>query len=380
MWACFDGWAVTRGVYAGARRWPVRVYACGSSGGPSLAERGGAPTPDRASGVTGVASRPVEGVPLFSVVMPVHDKVRHVEAAVRSVLDQSFGDLELIVVDDASRDGSREVVAGIDDPRLRMSYRDTPGPGGYAARNAGVELARGAWITFLDADDTWVEDRLERLWAMIRAFPDLHVHACAWSVAARDGARRTNKYARRHGGRGPHVVPLPAYLAALRRNEPVVHTDTVAIRRTALPDTRVFPADLGLRRGGDVHAWLRLMCRERRLAWSPHAGANYFVDSDNMVTRRVPSVGDFLAPALLAPLEVGMSPEERRRLRRAANGMLWSSWLGNAVQGSPGFALAPRLFWRGAVAQASGMALASLVPPAWYRSARRLVRLSSRGG
>jgi len=321
------------------------------------------------------ASRQRE-VPPFSVIVPVDDKARHVESAIRSVLEQTLPSFELIIVDDASTDGSREIVDAIDDSRIRRQYRDTPGPGGYAARNLGISVARGAWVTFLDADDTWASDRLERLSAMIRSFPDADLHACAWLVAAREGPSWPNRYARRHGARGAHAVALSDYLTSLRRNEPVIHTDTVAIRRAALPDADVFPAGQGVRRGGDVYAWLRLMCRVRWLVWSSHIGATYYTDSDNMVTRRVPSQGYVLSRERLEPLAAELTPPERRLLRSTANGMIWRSWLGNALRGSPGFALPGRLFWRGAFWQALLLSVGSSVPPAVIRLARRLAKLS----
>lgn len=322
----------------------------------------------------------VPGAPRFSVVIPVYNKVRHVEDAIRSVLAQTLPDLEVIVVDDASTDGSREVVEGLVGPRVRLLRRDRPGPGGYAARNLGTAAAVGAWVTYLDADDTWSEDRLERLEAAIRRYPDANLHACAWFVATRDGATRSNKYARVHGARGTHRLSLADYLANLRRNRPPIHTDTVAIRRSSLTEGAVFPADLGLRRGGDAYAWLRLMCRERSLVWSPNVGARYYVDSDNMVTRNVEVDVASLARPLIEAFDEGLSAEERRLLRQAANGLLWSNWLAEALMGRRAFAIRRRLFWRGAWGQALAISAASLVPRRAWRAGRHVAKLSSSRG
>lgn len=324
------------------------------------------------------ASSGSDRAPVFSVIVPVHNKARHVEAALRSVLNQSFRGFEIIVVDDASTDGSREIVESIATPLVRLLGREAPGPGGYAARNLGTSVAIGDWITFLDADDEWSPDRLERLRAAIQRFPEVNLHACAWHVATRDGRRRPNKYSRMHESRGPHLVTLKQYLSSLRRNRPIIHTDTVAIRRSALPDAAVFPADVGLRRGGDGYAWLRLMCRERSLVWSPDVGASYFVDSDNMVTRTVKVDVDAFARPLVMALEGGLTAPERRWLRQAANGLLWHNWVNEVLQGRPGFGLRQHLFWRGAWAQALVMALGSTFPPGLIRGLRRLAS-SARG-
>ncbi|MFD7311822.1 CDP-glycerol glycerophosphotransferase family protein [Promicromonospora sp. NPDC059942] len=92
--------------------------------------------------------------PRLSVVMPCRDGGEYLEPAIRSVLNQDFRDLEVIVVDDGSTDGSRELVARLRarDRRLRATRtRGDQGPG--AARNLGVELARGRYLAFVDADD-----------------------------------------------------------------------------------------------------------------------------------------------------------------------------------------------------------------------------------
>lgn len=325
-----------------------------------------------------LVAEPMFADPLFTVVMPVYNKARHVEASIRSVLDQTCDRFELIVVDDASSDGSREVIESISSPRLRILEREVPGPGGYAARNLGISVARGEWITFLDADDTWAPDRLERLLAAIQAFPEATLHACAWYVATSDGGVRPNKYARRHAARGAHVISLTAYLETFERNEPPMHTDTVAVHTSALERYAVFPADRPGRRGGDVFTWLRLMCQERRLAWSSHVGATYFVDSDNMVTRKERSTAAFLTRSNIAEIEVGLPEPVRIQLRRAANQHLWRAWLGNVTGGGRGFFLPGRLIWSGTGLRTSVLALLSLTPGPIVRLVWRLGRLALR--
>lgn len=97
----------------------------------------------------------------MSVVIPAYNRPDAVSRAIDSVLAQTLADLEVIVVDDASVDDVRGVVEGYDDPRVRF-FRHETNRGGSAARNTGIEHARGEYIAFLDSDDEWLPHKLER--------------------------------------------------------------------------------------------------------------------------------------------------------------------------------------------------------------------------
>ncbi|MBI2377097.1 MAG: glycosyltransferase family 2 protein [Deltaproteobacteria bacterium] len=99
--------------------------------------------------------------PLVSVVLPTHDRAPTIRRAAESVLSQSFSDFELIIVDDASRDGTLSVLSELRDPRLSIVRRPSRG-GGAAARNSGILAARGALVAFQDSDDVWDPEKLRR--------------------------------------------------------------------------------------------------------------------------------------------------------------------------------------------------------------------------
>ena len=100
-------------------------------------------------------------LPLVSVIIPTYNRIDTLPRSMESVLRQTYGNLELIVVDDGSTDGTEEYVKGMADGRIRYVKGDgNRGPA--AARNMGVRLAQGEYVAFQDSDDKWHLDKLEK--------------------------------------------------------------------------------------------------------------------------------------------------------------------------------------------------------------------------
>lgn len=115
--------------------------------------------------------------PLISVVMPAYNHERFVGAAIESVLHQSLGDLELIIVNDGSRDGTERVIHTFNDPRIR--YFSQENQGAHHAINVGVSHARGRYLAIINSDDVYHVERLAQLKRLLEqsgaklAFSDL---------------------------------------------------------------------------------------------------------------------------------------------------------------------------------------------------------------
>jgi glycosyltransferase involved in cell wall biosynthesis len=107
--------------------------------------------------------------PHVSVVVPAYNAARTVVQSVESALAQTFSDLEVLVVDDGSSDATAATVDGIKDPRVMLIRRKNGGVA--AARNTGVDHARGDWVAFLDSDDIWLPEKLERQLELMAARP-----------------------------------------------------------------------------------------------------------------------------------------------------------------------------------------------------------------
>ena len=116
---------------------------------------------------------------LFSVVIPLYNKVDTIERAIRSVWTQSFKDYELIVVNDGSTDGSLDVVKRLS-KEAPIVIIDKINSGVSSARNAGANVASGQYIALLDGDDVWYPTHLEVVAGAIRNHPDIRFFGCGY--------------------------------------------------------------------------------------------------------------------------------------------------------------------------------------------------------
>ncbi|MEO7221532.1 MAG: glycosyltransferase family A protein [Devosia sp.] len=130
----------------------------------------------------------VEKGPLVSVIMTTFNAEATLGYAVRSILKQSYRNLELFIVDDVSTDGTRAMLADIErqDPRVRVVLNETNG-GTYVAKNRAMQLAKGAFVTFHDSDDWAHPQRIERHVAAMESNPETMVWRSNWVRVTSDG-------------------------------------------------------------------------------------------------------------------------------------------------------------------------------------------------
>lgn len=222
-----------------------------------------------------------------AVVIPVFNKERHVERAIRSALSQTLSPAKVLIVDDASTDGSRERIASISDPRITVIHRQAPGPGGYAARNAAIAAATTEWIAFLDADDSWLPDHLQSVAdAMFRSGNDPRI-GCVFTGYRNvypDGRSILDPYTQQIGRLDDRRLDFDQLLNSwIRLRRCPVWTSAATFRRRVLLEAGLFPAGR-CSRGGDKDLWLRA-ARHADLLACPSVTATYYRDSVNMVTR-----------------------------------------------------------------------------------------------
>lgn len=126
-------------------------------------------------------------LPTVSVIMPCLNGERHIGGAIASVLAQSFSDFELLIVDNGSTDRTQEILGTLADPRIKAFKLDKRGVS--LARNFGLQHACGEYIAFLDSDDTWSPEFLEKMYLALQARPDAVLAYCGWQNVGLKGPR-----------------------------------------------------------------------------------------------------------------------------------------------------------------------------------------------
>jgi glycosyltransferase involved in cell wall biosynthesis len=188
--------------------------------------------------------------PLVSVIIPTFNRAGVLYYALHSILNQTLQDFEVFVVDDASTDATPELIEYFNDPRIHY-IRFSTNKKAAAARNAGMQRARGKYIAFLDSDDEWLPSKLEKQVACLEALSD------EW------GCCYTGAFVNKVGGLTRHRIYRPRKSGDLVRDllmgNFVIWTPTFMFRRSCLDEIGLM--DERLVRSQDVDFYIRLLSR-----------------------------------------------------------------------------------------------------------------------
>lgn len=170
-----------------------------------------------------------------------------IRRSVDSVLDQTFADFELIVVNDGSTDEGHTRIADIEDQRLRIIHQNNQGRG--AARNCGMQASKGQLIAFLDADDYWLPCHLEELWALYTTFPNIGLFSTTFIECA-PGEKLQLRSTTSNSPRR-----ITNYFERASKNIGVAWTGSTAITRRVYDSVGGFSHDSA---GEDLEYWARV--------------------------------------------------------------------------------------------------------------------------
>ncbi|MEL4455021.1 glycosyltransferase family A protein [Lutimonas vermicola] len=210
--------------------------------------------------------------PKFSVIIPLYNKEKYIKRAIDSVLNQSFQNFELIVVNDGSIDKSLDVVRSICSEKIVVIDKDNGGES--SARNAGIKKAKGEFVCFLDGDDEYLENHLKILRDLIEEFPTFNFFA-------------TNSYDSfklKEELKSAFPISTDSFIVndyyVICKNRSFVTSNTACIRKEVLDFNNLF--DENLKFGPDLEMWFRL-CLDHKLVFCSVPTAIYRREAEQRV-------------------------------------------------------------------------------------------------
>ena len=206
----------------------------------------------------------------FSVVIPSYNRDKVIKRAIDSVLKQTFQDFEIVVVDDGSVDKTKEVVNSIADKRVKYVYQKNQGA--TAARNTGIINSLGYYVSFLDSDDFWHPEMLERQLQTYESDKEI-----GWVYTNVQGVRAD-------GSTFPFGLPLGihgnCYAEALRQGY-IAPTTVVSAKREALIKVGLFDVQLPASQDDDICFKL---AKNYKVGYVPEFMASMLFDPDNRIS------------------------------------------------------------------------------------------------
>lgn len=195
--------------------------------------------------------------PLVSVIIPVYNKEHYVVKCVTSVLEQTFHEFELIIVDDGSTDNSIKLVSQINDPRIISIRQSNKGPG--AARNVGLSKAKGKYVTFLDADDYWEREFLKTAMDCLESNSECAVFICGSTWQPGDQVRLPILKNESNPASGHWIVPEQNSPKQTQQIVDFFTLGTVMLKREIPIKYNGFFEIFRCTSGEDAYLWIQIM-------------------------------------------------------------------------------------------------------------------------
>jgi glycosyltransferase involved in cell wall biosynthesis len=258
-------------------------------------------------------------VPTFSAVIPAYNAGSMVQSAIRSVVAQTREDWELLVVDDGSQDDTFERARELaDDGRITCLRQENQGQG--AARNLGIQHARGTYVSFLDSDDLWMPTYLESMGDALERVPEAGLaYTDAWSLD--DETRRIHRATAMSGSRPPVEAPSDHEQLLLRLVANNFILSSATVRREVLQEVGDF--DPTFRAAQDYELWLRIVraghdvVRARGLLAIQRERADSWSKREELTTRcLIRAMEGVIRDGRLSDDVRGLAQRRQRRLER----------------------------------------------------------------
>ena len=204
---------------------------------------------------------------MISVIIPAYNQGKYLDQAIQSVLDQTYPDFEIIVVDDGSTDATPDIVRSYLDSRVQYIYQENQGLS--AARNTGIRCSKGSFLSFLDSDDLFMPNKLALLVDVLNQQPEVGLVA-GQSIPIDENGNPAGEIFNK-------ALPDKGHLLLLGNP---LHVGSVLLRRSMQEKVGYF--DETLRSYEDWDMWLRLARIGCQMAWVPKPVSMYRFHTSQM--------------------------------------------------------------------------------------------------
>ena len=213
----------------------------------------------------------------FSVVIPLYNKENFIANTLQSVLNQTFLDFELLLINDCSTDNSLEVAKKIEDPRIKL-VQHLVNKGLSASRNTGIKIAQSKYIAFLDADDLWKPHFLEKIDFLISNYPDAALYATKYEVLAKGNKIITHDFKIKDFKNNGIV----ANYFESNLNQSIYYPSCLCVRKDVFEDVGYYNEAINF--SEDIDFNIRAHAKYK-MAYCDEALVTYLLDSENQITQ-----------------------------------------------------------------------------------------------
>lgn len=222
----------------------------------------------------------------FSIIVPLYNKENYINDAISSILNQSYSNFEVIIVNDGSTDNSKYKVLAFDDERIKLINQENQGVSG--ARNKGIQFANGKYIAFLDADDKWKKDYLSNIVSLINEYPDAAAYGTAYEIEYSDGQTEKIKF---------KTLPnnwkgiIENYFKEAAKGIEPLWTCTTVISKNIFDEIGLFPTEIN--KAEDTFIWTKLALNYN-IVYSTKSLAVYRKYKKNSLSKNIMKKNNFM--------------------------------------------------------------------------------------
>lgn len=248
---------------------------------------------------------------MISVVIPLYNKEKSIASTLRTILHQTFNDYEIVIVNDGSTDNSVAEVEKVHDTRIRLINQQNAGVS--AARNRGIEEAKGDLIAFLDADDEWKPEYLATQYHLFQKYPECSVFSCNYEFRDAEGMVTSTIIRKLPFNERDGI--LSNYFEVASCSNPPICSISIMVKKEVIQAIGGFP--VGITHGEDLLTWANLAIRNK-IAYTRQVLATYCLKADYGVNSKPVNIpqGNQVGDKLESLLEFAPSRRVKKELKQ----------------------------------------------------------------